>query len=991
MATASSILLIVSFTFGGVILLANAEIVIVMEDTTETTGQSLWSGRPVHAEYVTPTSILVGKQIDSITVTLKEMGTAPGTVEVGVINTDLSMKKLFGTKSASTVASSYTEYEFILSDGSTYTIEAGDRIGVKYTAGSSSNRLSIMRDTTGSFDGTSTYHTTYTTGWNTYTSVDLTMTLKSSGDSNPPTVTATPAGGSYNTPQLVTLAADEPATIYYTLDGSQPDTSSSVYAGSPLDVSSDTTLKFFGVDTAGNLGLVQTETYTFDTTPPTVTASPAGGSYTSVQSVELSSSESGTTIYYTTNGEEPTESSSVYTSPIELSTDTVLKFFGKDAAGNSGSVGTETYLITLPDTTPPTITALPAGGTFGPSGTSVELTADEPAIIYYTTDGSTPDTSSSEYSFAIQISATATLKFFGIDTAGNPSNVVTEEYTIDDVPPTITALPAGGTYTSSQSVELSSSEPGTTIYYTTDGTEPGLSSLQYASPISISTDTTLQFYGIDSYGNTGSIITEIYDINAPSQPPGIVMEETTTTTGQSVWSGRPVHAEFVGPSSALVGKYIDSISISLKKVGSTPPGTAQVGIINPDLSMKKVFATISPSTLPTSYTSAEYALAPGDYYLIEAGDRIGVKYTAGTSSTYIAIMRDTTGGFDGANTYHTTFTSGWNTYTSVDLTMTLKYSGAGGGSDTTPPSVSVTHSPTSPSPSSIVSFTAVATDNFGLSSIEIFVDGSSLGSCPVSGTSADCMKSGGPYGSGSSHTYYAEAYDSSGLPATSSTGNFVVSSSSPPSGSLPTAEEVFNTEAFTVPHQVSHFIIVNPTHGHHGGSDAWIAPTNALYLPENLIISQSTAVTLLVWDDHAIHQMQATRADNDAVEWTTPAMADKGYSSPHTFSAATLYNIQDIYDAPGYTYDQSHIKGTITTQTPAATVDGTIVGAMYIPQSFDRSLITSKGFTIESEYDFYKVWKHLPYDNTLVIYSTQQSLSATMLDLQAIIAEVGYD
>ena len=64
---------------------------------------------------------------------------------------------------------------------------------------------------------------------------------------------------------------------------------------------------------------------------------------------------------------------------------------------------------------------------------------------------------------------------------------------------------------------------------------------------------------------------------------------------------------------------------------------------------------------------------------------------------------------------------------------------------------------------------------------------------------------------------------------------------------------------------------------------------------------------------------------------------------------------------------------------------------MYVPQSFDRTKITDKGLTIESEYNFNKVWKHLPYDNALVIYSSKQSLSDTLADLQTIIDEVGYD
>ena len=38
----------------------------------------------------------------------------------------------------------------------------------------------------------------------------------------------------------------------------------------------------------------------------------------------------------------------------------------------------------------PTTTASPAGGSYRPLPSVVTLTADEPAIIYYTTDGSEP-------------------------------------------------------------------------------------------------------------------------------------------------------------------------------------------------------------------------------------------------------------------------------------------------------------------------------------------------------------------------------------------------------------------------------------------------------------------------------------------------------------------------------------------------------------------------------------------------------------------------
>ena len=85
------------------------------------------------------------------------------------------------------------------------------------------------------------------------------------------------------------------------------------------------------------------------------------------------------------------------------------------------------------DTIPPTASATPAGGTYSTTQT-VTLTANEPATIYYTTNGSTPTTSSTQYSAPIVIGATTVLKFFAVDTAGNPSGMYTATYTINTAP-----------------------------------------------------------------------------------------------------------------------------------------------------------------------------------------------------------------------------------------------------------------------------------------------------------------------------------------------------------------------------------------------------------------------------------------------------------------------------------------------------------------------------------------------------------------------------
>jgi uncharacterized protein (TIGR02145 family) len=93
---------------------------------------------------------------------------------------------------------------------------------------------------------------------------------------------------------------------------------------------------------------VQGVTGTTDTTAPTTTASPAGGSYTSAQSVTLTCSDntggSGCSrTYYTKDGTTPATSSSVYSSAISISATTTLKFFSVDNKGNQETVKTETY------------------------------------------------------------------------------------------------------------------------------------------------------------------------------------------------------------------------------------------------------------------------------------------------------------------------------------------------------------------------------------------------------------------------------------------------------------------------------------------------------------------------------------------------------------------------------------------------------------------------------------------------------------------------
>lgn len=170
-----------------------------------------------------------------------------------------------------------------------------------------------------------------------------------------------------------------------------------------------------------------------DTTPPVVTASPETAQFTSATTVTLSATDDSggaVTIYYTTDGTTPTTSSPVYSAPINISATTTLKYFGKDPTGNVSDVQTQTYTILVADTTPPTVTISPAGGTYTASQI-VTFTVDERAVVHYTYDGTDPTTDSPEYSGPIKVSDTMTIKYFGVDFAGNQSAIQSATYTIN--------------------------------------------------------------------------------------------------------------------------------------------------------------------------------------------------------------------------------------------------------------------------------------------------------------------------------------------------------------------------------------------------------------------------------------------------------------------------------------------------------------------------------------------------------------------------------
>ena len=76
----------------------------------------------------------------------------------------------------------------------------------------------------------------------------------------------------------------------------------------------------------------------------TPTFSPAAGAVVSGTEVTISSTE-GATIYYTTDGTTPTSSSSVYSTPIEITSATTIKAFASKSGYDDSEVATAAYTI----------------------------------------------------------------------------------------------------------------------------------------------------------------------------------------------------------------------------------------------------------------------------------------------------------------------------------------------------------------------------------------------------------------------------------------------------------------------------------------------------------------------------------------------------------------------------------------------------------------------------------------------------------------------
>jgi len=140
------------------------------------------------------------------------------------------------------------------------------------------------------------------------------------------------------------------------------------------------------------------------------------------------------------------------------------------------------------------------------------LTADKDTI-YYTTDGTDPDLTSTKYtSEGIQISeGETTIKAISVNKKGVPSSIskriYTVEFPVEDAP---AVSPSTGQYDEAVQIEVKVPD-GYTAYYTTDGTDPTTASTKYTGPIDMPKGETLfKVVLVNGKGRMSGITTRNY-------------------------------------------------------------------------------------------------------------------------------------------------------------------------------------------------------------------------------------------------------------------------------------------------------------------------------------------------------------------------------------------------------------------------------------------------------------------------------------------------
>jgi hypothetical protein len=541
---------------------------------------------------------------------------------------------------------------------------------------------------------TNTFFQCQGTAWvSFYTPYTYPHPLAGGGGGIPSTPSITPAGGTYPTTQSVTLASTGTA-ICYTTDGSTPTASAgtcthgTTYSTAISVTGTGTTINALGTSSSGN-SAVASATYTLQGAAPTF--SPPAGNYAATQNVTINQAQSQAKCY-TTDGSTPTSTGAgsclhgtLYSTPISIAVTTTLNAIGMANGFTDSAVATAMYTIAPKAATP---TSSPAPGTYASTqSVTLSVTGGAPVICYTTnntnpaTNGAAGCTAGTLYTGAISVSVTTTIRAIAGGTAFQDSNILSALYTIVPTAMIPTFTPGTGTYTSSQSVTITTASSGAIICYTNDNSTPVTNGAAgcthgtlYSGPVTVSVATTLKAVA----GGTGY---------------------TDSGVGAASYSFRAA----TPTASPLPGTYSSSQNITLATTagpvmcytldGTTPQTNGAAGCTHGTLYATPIAVTTSETILAVaggtgfvdstvgSFAYVINAIAATPTFSPPAGTYNGTQSVTITSTTAGAIKCYTTNGSAPATNGSTGCSAGslYSSPVTVSASLTLKAVAGGTG------------------------------------------------------------------------------------------------------------------------------------------------------------------------------------------------------------------------------------------------------------------------------------------------------------------------
>lgn len=371
-----------------------------------------------------------------------------------------------------------------------------------------------------------------------------------------------PGSGTYTAEVGVNITTTTPGSVTrYTLDGSLPNDTSAVVVLGAVTIDRSVTLIVRAFRDGWTASEATTAVYQLRAPAPIL--APASGEFSDTVMVAVTSPTNGMVFRATTDGSDPTVTSSIVTSPITVDhSQTLAVIATRDGWLPSASI-TGIFILNV---APPVPDVAP--GRYERELAVTWTTATSNALIHYTTDGSEPTESSPLAVGPILVTASQTLRARAFRTGCTASAITTATYELKVPAPAIE--PAPGIYLEAFSATITSTVASAQVHLTTDGSDPAESSPLYGGPVLIDQATLLRARAFRNGWTASDSVSAGYQLQVQKpvlNPDSGAFDDTLLVSANSPTPGAVVRYEFedrvpteTSPVAAADGIPVDRIA-----------------------------------------------------------------------------------------------------------------------------------------------------------------------------------------------------------------------------------------------------------------------------------------------------------------------------------------------------------------------------------------------------------------------------------------------